>query len=460
MKIVSVLNGFFWGWGIAVPMIALGIFYTVFLRIPWARMFKQMMSSVKSEKVGEGASGWGTLCTIVGGQVGTGNVVGVATAIASGGPGALFWMWIIALLGMSTMIGESILAQAYKEKDGDSYRGGTAYYMENGLHLKKLAWVTALVLAVGVGFILPAVHIVACTDAVRNIISVPVWVIGFVLAGAVTIVHLGGFKRIANFASGVVPVMCVLYIAAAVIIIIMNIAKVPAVFIMIFSCAFKPSAIAGGAAGYSIKTAFRYGMARGLFSNEAGEGTVSHLSAASSVRHPVTQGFLGAVGVMVDTLLVSTASGLIILLSGVDYINMSGASLVQAAFSSQFGGASEWFIAVAMLLFAFTTLITATFIGHANFKYICYNKKAFWIFFTVQMIFTMMSCYLPMGAAFEVLDLIIAVLCFLNLIAMVGLWKDVKTCFHDYEAQLKAGNTDPIFDWNAFRKSKGMKPLE
>lgn len=460
MKYVGLLNGFFWSWGIAFPMIILGIFYTVFLRVPWARLFKQMFRSVKSEKVGDGASAWGTLCTIVGGQVGTGNMVGVATAVASGGPGALFWMWLIALLGMSIMAGESVLAQLYKEKDGKSYKGGTAYYMSNGLHLKKLAWITALVLSIGVGFICPAIHIVSCTDAVRNVFPIPVGMIGFILAGAVTIVHLGGFKRVANFASSVVPVMCVLYIGAALLLVIMNITKVPDVFVMIFTCAFKPSAIAGGAAGYTVKSAFRYGMARGFFSNEAGEGSVSHLSAASSVRHPVTQGLLGSMGVMIDTLIVCTATGLVILCSGADYTKMNGAVLVQYAFSSQIGGFAEWFIALAMLFFAFTTLITATFVGHVNFKYICNNKKAFWVFFAVQMIFTMISCYLPMGAAFEILDLIIAVLYFLNLIAMVGLWKDVKNCFDDYETQLKAGNDDPIFNWDAFRKSKGMAPME
>ena len=460
IDMVSTLDDFIWGWVASILIFAIGIFFSFYFRVPWARMFKQMFRAVKSKTEGDGVSAWKTLCAVIGGQVATGNVVGVATAIASGGPGALFWMWVTALLGMTTMAVETVLAQLYKEKNPDgTYRGGIAYYISSGLKWAWLAVPAAFFISMD-GIVSPMLHISALYSSINNVIPSSPLLIGVVLVGAVCVIHIGGFKRIGEVMSKVVPFMCAAYVLLAIFILLTNIGAVPQMFGMVFSCAFSARAVIGGAAGYAIQKAFRYGMARGIFSNEAGQGTTANISASASCRHPVTQGLLGSFGVAVDTLLVCSATGIIILLSGADYTTLSGASLVQEAFTHFLGGAGPTFIAVTLFFFIFTTLITSTYIGQVNFKYLFKSKTAFWIYFAVQMSLAALSAYLSNDTVFLFVDLMCGFNVIFNVVAMAFLFKKAKSCFNDYEAKLKAGDTDPLFDWKTFRISEGLEPFE
>lgn len=455
-------NSFLWGpRGVAILILVFGIYATIRLRLPWARHFKDMLRAFKGKAAGEGVTPFKTVCVTVGAQVGTGNMVGVSTAIASGGPGALFWMWVTALLGMTTIMVESILGQLYKEKDANgAFRGGAAFYIGNGLHMRWLGIIVAFVISIGAGVANSMSHVNAICDAVTTVLPVSSLLVGIILAGGAFFIVVGGFKRVAEFASKVVPVMAIAYIIIAIIVLVTNITKVPDMLGMVFSSAFNFRAVGGGVAGYTVAQAFRYGMARGIFSNEAGQGSSPHQSSSGAPLHPVVQGFLSSSAVAIDTLLICTATGIIILLSGADYSTFSGAALSQAAFAIFFGDAAPYIVAVMLFFFAFTSLVASFYGGEVNISYISNNKKVRMGYIVILTVLAALSSLLSVDAMFEISDLTSALMVLPNMVALFFLFKESKKCLTDYEDQQNMGIEDPKYDWNKFRKEHNMTPWD
>ncbi len=459
MKIVGSLNSFLWSWGVSIPILIFGIAATVIFRAPWARMFKQMIRNIFAKNAKDGVSPFKTVCATIGGQVGTGNVVGVATAIGTGGPGALFWMWITAFLGMTTMMVETTLGQLYKRKKEDgTYIGGLAYFVSDGMKLKWLGKIAAFLVAIGTGMVTVMTCVNGIADAVQTVMPEvrPIYV-GMILAVCAGFIVFGGFRRLADFASAVVPFMTAAYVILAFIVLVTHLPQIPGILALVVKSALTPQAAFGGAAGYGIKSAFRYGMARGIFSNEAGQGTTCTISAASDARHPVTQALLGSLGVAVDTLLVCTATGIIILLSGADYTQVTGAALSQMAFGVFFGNMAPWIIAVALLFFAFTSIVSSLYNGGVQVQFLTGNTMVLRVYTCLQIAVILAACVFSPTEMFELTDLSAGLMSLVNVIAMVVLFKQVKACIADYEFQLKQGIKEPVFDWDKFRREQGIE---
>lgn len=451
-----------WSYIAPILILAFGIFGSIVFKFPWVRNFKRMFKNMFSKPEGSGASPFGTLCVALGGQIGTGNVVGVATAIASGGPGALFWMWVTALLGMTTSLVETTLAQLYKQKNHDgTYRGGGVYYIRYGLNSKVLAGIMAVFVALGSGMADCMSHVNGIYSSINAVVSVNPWVVGAILAIAAGIIIYGGFKRAVKFSEVVVPFMAIGYILVSLVIIALNVTLLPKVFALIFKSAFSFKAAGGGVLGYSVASAFRYGMARGIFSNEAGMGTTCNINASSSAEHPCTQGILGMCGVFVDTIIVCSATGLIIMLSGAYGSTDSGAALTQMAFGTFMGSsAAPIFIAVVLFFFAFTSLVASFYSGRVAVQYLFGdNQKILIGYLVLEMIVSVLGATISPDNVFLVIDLTNGLMIIPNIIALFWLYRKAKVAFADYETQLKAGVKDPLYDWDKFRIENKLEPF-
>ena len=328
----------------------------------------------KGEAGADGMSSFQALATAIAAQVGTGNIAGAATALAVGGPGAIFWMWIAAFLGMATIFAEAIMAQKYKQvgKDGE-ITGGPVYYIRaafKGTFGKVLAGIFAVLIILALGFMGNAVQSNSIAAAFNTAFGVPQAAMGVIIAILALFVFVGGMKRIAKVTETIVPIMAALYIVGALIVIIYNYKNIPYAFHAIVVGAFNPAAISGGAVGATIKLALTKGVARGLFSNEAGMGSTPHAHAVAKVDHPVEQGFVAMVGVFIDTFIVLNLTALVIITTKSIPTGKTGAELSQYAFSTLYGKGGDIFIAVCMFFFAFSTIIGWYFFGQANVKYL------------------------------------------------------------------------------------------
>ena len=326
----------------------------------------------KGEAGADGMSSFQALATAIAAQVGTGNIAGAATALAVGGPGAIFWMWIAAFLGMATIFAEAIMAQKYKQvgKDGE-ITGGPVYYIRaafKGTFGKVLAGIFAVLIILALGFMGNAVQSNSIAAAFNTAFGVPQAAMGVIIAILALFVFVGGMKRIAKVTETIVPIMAALYIVGALIVIIYNYKNIPYAFHAIVVGAFNPAAISGGAVGATIKLALTKGVARGLFSNEAGMGSTPHAHAVAKVDHPVEQGFVAMVGVFIDTFIVLNLTALVIITTKSIPTGKTGAELSQYAFSTLYGKGGDIFIAVCMFFFAFSTIIGWYFFGQANVK--------------------------------------------------------------------------------------------
>lgn len=461
-QFICSVNSYLWGpFGVSVIILLFGIFATFALRLPWARHIKDIIKAFRGKASNNGATPFATFCAAVGGQIGTGNMIGVSTAIASGGPGALFWMWITALVGMSTIMVEALLGQMYKEKNPDgTFRGGAAFYIGNGLHMRWLGVIVALIISVGSGIANAMSHVNAVTNAIQVIYPINSLVLGIILAGTAFIIVIGGFKRVSNFASAVVPFMAITYLLLALFVTVTHISTVPSMLSLVISSAFNFKAVGGGVAGYTVASAFRYGMARGIFSNEAGQGSTPHQTSAGSPLHPAVQSFLSSAAVAIDTLFVCTATGIIVLLSGADYTKFSGAALAQEAFSVFFGPVAPYIVAVMLFFFAFTSLVASFYGGAVNIGYVNNSKTVRIVYMAVITVAAAFSAVLSVDAMFEISDFTSALMVFPNIIALCFLFKKAKACLEDFEAQKKAGIEEPIYDWAAFRAENDLGPWE
>jgi AGCS family alanine or glycine:cation symporter len=476
-EIVNSINNVIWSSALIYLCLGAGLFYSVMTRFAQVRHFKEMCRLMLDNSASDkGISSFQALAVSLSGRVGVGNIAGVAAAIGFGGPGAVFWMWVMAFLGASTAYAESTLGQIYKVEENGEYRGGPAYYFERCLGWRPLAVVFAISAIIGCGIFLPGVQANAVGNAVTQIFgdgNMVVTSFGEVgtyklIALAVILITLafiifGGIKRIANFTQIVVPFMALGYIVMAMIVVFLNLDKLPGVIELIFTDAFTAQAGLGAAIGWGVK--------RGIYSNEAGQGTGPHAAAAAEVDHPAQQGLVQAFSVYVDTLLVCTATALMILIT--QQYNVVGtltdgsfivqnlpasteigsAAFTQMALLSVFGNFGQVFVGLALFFFAFTTIVAYYYITETNVAYLnrVFNNKLPSVFFKLLLMF--MVAYGTVNSAgyiWTIGDIGVGMMAWVNVIGILIIFflhKPTITCLRDYEAQKKAGGPitfDPV----------------
>ena len=451
MEVIKAINGVFWGWLIAGILLSCGIFYTIRLGFPQVRYFTQLIPNLwKASRNATGVSAFGALCSAIGSEVGAGSLVGVATALASGGPGAIFWMWVTAILGMPIMFGEAVLAQIFrvKNEDGTTFRGGPAYYMRRGLNAKVLPILFSISVILGNGVVYCMVQSNSIAGSFSGQAELPPLAIGVILVALVGLVIFGGIKRLSTVASYIVPFMAFAYIILALVVLVTHAEWIAAMFRLIIDSAFGVQQAAGGVLGYSVQEAFRYGVARGLFSNDAGAGTTPSMHAAANVKHPVNQGLSGMLGVFVTTIIVCSCTAFCILLSGALNGSLTGIQLTQAAFSSSFGDLGYWLVAVAMFLFGYTTLLANMYYGEVNTRYLFPDKKhAVTVYRIFALCLILFGSIVPVISMWEFADLFGALMVLFNVIALFRLSKYVAFALKDYQEQKKICDA-PLWDYD------------
>lgn len=451
MDFILKVADFMWANVIGYVLLAVGLYYSLRLGFPQFRHARLIKKVIKKNLKSEGeVSGFAALATAVGGQVGTGSLVGVATAISLGGPGAVFWMWITALLGMVITFAETVLGQIYRVKIEDgSYRGGPSYYVQFGLKSRFMGIVTAFFYILGVGLCIAFMQSNSISQAFTGVVDLNPIIPGIAVTIAAFIITIGGVKRLTDFSSKVVPVMALAYIVVVLVIIFTNISKFPAVISMIFKSAVKPQAALGGMVGHTVMDAFRQGVARGLFSNDAGNGIAGIMHAAADVDHPAEQGFLGMFGTFVTTIIICSLSAFALLLTGVVGNPDSGVgiNLVQDAFQSIMGVPGRWLVFFAMLMFGFTTLIADLFYGESNVRLIFKDKYKIplWIYRIIAFIMFLVATQMDLELVWGFIDVFVGIVVFINVISLVLLFKDVKGILDDYQKQLKEGKENPVW---------------
>ena len=436
---------YFTGWPLALVLFCGGVYFTIRTRFPQLRLFGESIHVVMEKPAQEGSiSSFGALMISTASRVGTGNIVGVSTAICLGGPGAVFWMWVTAILGGASAFVESTLAQVYKKRDpdGGSY-GGPAYYIEDALHSRPLAIVfaVALIFTYGVGYNMLASYNLQSAFAGFNFYdkSTTPAILGAIISLLFLYCMLGGGRRIVKITGVLVPIMGCLYVLMAVVALILNLGNLGAMFGMIFSNAFDFKAIFGGFMG----SCLMYGFKRGLYSNEAGIGSAPNAAAAADVSHPAKQGLVQMLSVFIDTLLLCTATAFMCMCSGVTpAADLAGAPYVQAALSATFGSIGPVFIAVAMLLFAFTTLLGTFYYIENCFAYILKKKPSKVFMNTVRVVgavLIFLGAVVSFGFAWDMADICQCMLAFINIPSCVLLGGVAYRALDDYTAQKKEG---------------------
>lgn len=441
-------NGFLWGLYCLIPLLCgTGLYFTLRLKFVQIRKFASAAKHVFGnltlfgERAGkEGMSSFQALATAIAAQVGTGNLAGAATAIALGGPGAIFWMWIAAFFGMATIFAEAVLAQIYKSKDEAGHVvGGPAYYISEGLHCRPLAIFFSIAIIMALGFIGNMVQSNSIADAFNNAFGVNRLIVGVVVGLICAYVFFGGMARIAALTEKIVPIMAGFYIIGGLIILARFFPQIPHMFWMIVDGAFDPKAATGGIIGATMKEAIRYGVARGLFSNEAGMGSTPHAHAVAKVAHPAHQGLVAIMGVFIDTFIVLNITAFAILVTGVLDGKTSGIALTQNAFRVGLGSWGIPFVAICMLFFAFSTIIGWYFFGEQNIKYL-FGLKGLTPYRIIVIVFVVVGSVLKLNLVWELADFFNGIMVFPNLIALIGLGKVVSKALDeiDEEGRLKS----------------------
>ena len=371
----------------------------------------------------QGMSSFQALATAIAAQVGTGNITGCATALVSGGPGALFWVWVSAFFGMATIYAEAVLAQRYRTTVNGKVTGGPAYYIRaafKGTFGKVLAGVFSVLIILALGFMGNMVQSNSIGDAFHNAFGISHLAVGIVVAVIAAFIFLGGVQRIAAVTEKIVPIMAAFYILGCIVILVMNHKALPGAFAQIFVLAFNPQAMAGGVAGVTVQQAMRFGVARGLFSNEAGMGSTPHAHALAKVDHPREQGAVAILGVFIDTFVVLTLTGLVLITSGLIPDGLTGTALTQAAFSQAFGGFGPVFIAICMFFFAFSTIIGWYFFGQSNFKAM-FGEKALPVYSAIVVVFILVGSTLKVDLVWAMADFFNGLMAVPNLLALLAL---------------------------------------
>ncbi|MBL5791736.1 sodium:alanine symporter [Heyndrickxia sporothermodurans] len=458
-KFVGWLNDVLWSPPLIIICILVGLFFSLSTRFLQVRLIKDMLAQMFKGKSSEaGISSFQALSVALSGRVGTGNIAGVATAIGLGGPGALFWMWLIAFVGAATAYVESTLAQIYKVKQDGEYRGGPAYYIEKGTGMRWYGIVFAIATIISLTFLMPGVQANAIAEGLENAFGMHKMVTAVIIAVLLGIIIFGGVKRIAGVAQFVVPFMALGYILVSLIIVFINIDQVPAVFAQIFKSAFGADATFGGLIG----SAIAWGVKRGIYSNEAGQGTGAHAAGAAEVSHPAKQGLVQAFSVYIDTWFVCTATGLMILFTGMFstkapdgtylYNKMGtadpGPQYTQSAVESVLPGFGAGFVAISLFFFAFTTIMAYYYMSETNVAYLTRGKNNRWAILLIKFVSiaaVFYGCIKTSKVAWAFGDTGLGIMVWLNIIAVVILMKPALVALKDYERQKKAGK-DPVFD--------------
>ena len=411
-------------------LVGTGVFFTIRLRGVQLRRFGEGVHRVfgnftlRGKKADDqGMSSFQALATAIAAQVGTGNITGCATALVSGGPGALFWVWVSAFFGMATIYAEAVLAQRYRTTVNGKVTGGPAYYIRaafKGTFGKVLAGVFSVLIILALGFMGNMVQSNSIGDAFHNAFGMSHLAVGIVVAVIAAFIFLGGVQRIAAVTEKIVPIMAAFYIVGCVVILVMNYKALPNAFTQIFVLAFNPQAMAGGVAGVTVQQAMRFGVARGLFSNEAGMGSTPHAHALAKVNHPREQGAVAILGVFIDTFVVLTLTGLVLITSGLIPDGLTGTALTQAAFSQAFGGFGPVFIAICMFFFAFSTIIGWYFFGQSNFKAL-FGEKALPVYSVIVVVFILVGSTLKVDLVWAMADFFNGLMAVPNLLALLAL---------------------------------------
>lgn len=411
-------------------LVGTGVFFTIRLRGVQLRRFGEGFHRVfgnftlRGKKADDqGMSSFQALATAIAAQVGTGNITGCATALVSGGPGALFWVWVSAFFGMATIYAEAVLAQRYRTTVNGKVTGGPAYYIRaafKGTFGKVLAGVFSVLIILALGFMGNMVQSNSIGDAFHNAFGMSHLAVGIVVAVIAAFIFLGGVQRIAAVTEKIVPIMAAFYIVGCVVILVMNYKTLSNAFTQIFVLAFNPQAMAGGVAGVTVQQAMRFGVARGLFSNEAGMGSTPHAHALAKVNHPREQGAVAILGVFIDTFVVLTLTGLVLITSGLIPEGLTGTALTQAAFSQAFGGFGPVFIAICMFFFAFSTIIGWYFFGQSNFKAL-FGEKALPVYSVIVVVFILVGSTLKVDLVWAMADFFNGLMAVPNLLALLAL---------------------------------------
>lgn len=459
--IINSVNDVLWGYILIYALVGVGIFYTLYLGFPQVIRFKAAVKQVfgklykehPTDRDGKSISSFQALAIAISAQVGTGNVAGVATAIMAGGPGAIFWMWISALFGMGTIFAEAVLAQMYRKEVSGKFIGGPAFYISRGLKNKLgegtskfLAAFFSVAIILALGFIGNMVQSNSIATAVNNAFDIDPILVGVGIAIVAGAIFIGGIQRIAHFAQLVVPIMAVVYVILAITILILYSNEVGPMINHIIQGAFAPEAIGGGALGVTMKEAVRYGVARGLFSNEAGMGSTPHAHATALVAHPVLQGFTAFIGVFVDTMVVCTGTALIILLTQANTLGLAGAMVTQEAFHIAFGTIGPKIIAVCLTFFAFTTIIGWYYFGESNIRYLSDKASSLNLYRILVLIFIVLGTLGKVDLVWNLSDMFNGIMVIPNLIALILLRKEVKRALEDYDNKRQHGI--PRYDYD------------
>ncbi len=443
-KIVDSVNGILWDYILIFLLIGVGIYFTFRLRFPQIRKIRQSFKQVfgglfdKSESADRnGMSSFQALATAIAAQVGTGNLAGTATAISAGGPGAIFWMWVSAFFGMGTIFAEAVLAQKYTDRVDGEITGGPAYYISKGLGNKGLAAFFAIAIIIALGFVGNMVQSNSIAVAVNNAFGINKLVIGLIIAIFAMLILVGGMTRIAQFTELVVPIMALIYIVGGIIILIRKGSQVGPAFGMIFTGAFNPKAIGGGVLGITMKEAVRFGVARGLFSNEAGMGSTPHAHAVAKVDYPAEQGLVAIFGVFFDTIVICTLTALIILTTESHTIpGLEGPAITQMAFANGLGNFGAPFIAVSLFFFAFSTIIGWYFFGEANIKYL-FGSAGIKYYRCFVIGFIILGSFLRVDFVWKIADMFNGFMALPNIIALFALSPVVIKSLNEYERDYK-----------------------
>ena len=449
-SIIGQINNILWSYVLIALLILSGLFYTIRTGFAQGRLLGDMVALITGKlsslrdgekKVAGQVTGFQAFCIAVASHVGTGNLAGVAIAVAVGGPGALFWMWVIALLGGATSLIENTLAQTYKVKEGNGFRGGPSYYMEKALGQKTLGYIFSVIVIVTFAFVFNTVQANTIAQAFETTFNMSSVVAGVILAALTALIIFGGLNRIANVVSFMVPIMAIGYVIVALYVLIVNAVHIPALFMSIIEAAFGIKQAVGGAIG----VAMLQGIKRGLYSNEAGMGSAPNAAATSNVSHPVKQGLLQAFGVFVDTILICSATGFIVLLyPEYNTIGEKGIKLTQLALSHSVGAWGAGFITLCIFLFAFSSLVGNYYYGEANLEFLTKSKTSMLVFRVLTVACVYLGSVASLGLVWDIADVSMGIMALMNIVVIAILSPKAVAIINDYIKQRKEGK-NPVF---------------
>lgn len=457
-NIIENANTFLWTYVLIAPLIILGLYFsfkTNFVQLRYIKeMFRLLTDNSSSKKDEKSVSSFQAFCISTASRVGTGNLAGIAIAISAGGAGAVFWMWLIAFIGSASSFIESTLAQIYKQTDAKgSYVGGPAYYMEKALNAKWMGIIFSIIITVCFGLVFNSVQSNTISLAMNEAFGINKTIMGIILALCSIVVIFGGVNRIAKVSEIIVPVMAIAYILTALFVMAINITEIPGLIVSIIKGAFGIKQVVGGTLGGTILI----GIKRGLFSNEAGMGSAPNAAAAADVSHPVKQGLIQTLGVFTDTIVICSCTAFIILLSDVDLSSgLTGIQLTQNALSSQIGNFGSIFIAICVLLFAFSSIVGNYYYGEANIEFLTDKKIYLTLYRICVALMVFFGAVVHMDIVWNLADVFMALMAIINLIAIALLGKFAFKALDDYRNQKKSGIKDPVFKASSIPELKNV----